>query len=274
MLPAPNNLNSDLGSEIITLIVGLKRKEFPIHGNLLRLKSSFFKDFTFSTDDTGKAIHYLPDSDPSAVGLIINWVYRQGIDLIPSTLTTGPGAGPLVKDTPEHEALTKTITLAIEVYMLSSSLSMTTLSDLIMTELGKAYYRFQTYPSPADIAAVYNHSTSKPSYRLRKYMARSYQVLADLEDGDVESAGWTAEQVDEVVAEVPALFKDFRALNRKSKGVEITEPSLDLVCSYHVHGAEEECLPRGLNFRGELLVFFLPFSCFSSTPFFFFACQE
>lgn len=123
------------------------------------------------------------------------------------------------------------------------------LMDLVMTELGNAYYRYQTYPSPQDITAVYNRSAS--GSRLRKYMARSYQVLADLEDGDLEGAGWTAEEVDEVVSEVPALFKDFRALNRKSKGVESTEQSLDLVCSYHVHDVEEECLSKGLNFRGE-----------------------
>ncbi|KAG4444179.1 hypothetical protein IFR05_000276, partial [Cadophora sp. M221] len=236
----------ELGSEIITLYVGPKRKEFPIHGNLLRLKSNFFKEFVFATTDSNQAEHYLPESDPEAVGLTINWLYRQGLSLIPDPLTSGSIS--LTKGTDEHETFTKAISRTIEVYILAEKLDMDELLDLVMTGLGKAYHRHQIYPSPHDIATVYNRSAS--GSRLRKYMARSYQVLADLEDGDIEGVGWTAEEVDEVVSEVPALFKDFRALNRKSKGVESKEQSLDLVCSYHVHGVEEECLSKGLNFHG------------------------
>ncbi|KAH9219542.1 hypothetical protein DL95DRAFT_404682 [Leptodontidium sp. 2 PMI_412] len=219
------NFFEELGSEIITLYVGPKRKEFPIHGNLLRLKSNFFKEFVVATTDSNQAEHYLPESDPDAVGLIINWLYRQGISLIPGLPSTGSVS--LIKGTDEHSNFTKAISRTIEVYILAEKLDMDELMDLVMTELGNAYYRYQTYPSPQDITAVYNRSAS--GSRLRKYMARSYQVLADLEDGDLEGAGWTAEEVDEVVSEVPALFKDFRALNRKSKGVESTEQSLDLV---------------------------------------------
>lgn len=87
-------------------------------------------------------------------------------------------------------------------------------------------------------------------------MARSYQILADLEDCQIETVGWTAEGVDDIVSEVPALFKDFRDLNRKSKGLESKEPSLDLICSYHAHGAGGECNSKDLNFRGEYSLLF------------------
>ncbi|KAH7355154.1 hypothetical protein BKA65DRAFT_394519, partial [Rhexocercosporidium sp. MPI-PUGE-AT-0058] len=237
------SFNRELGSEIIALYVGVKRKEFLVHGNLLRLKSLFFKQFVFPTNDTGVAEYYRPDSDPEAVGLMINWLYRQGLDLIPGTLPSAT-----TKGTDEHTTFTKATSRAIQVYILAEKLDMDELTDLIMASLGSAYARYKTYPSATDIATVYNCSAH--GSRLRKYMARAYQVLAGLEDGDIEGAGWTAEEVDEVVTEVPALFKDFRALNRKSKGVESKELSEELVCSYHVHGVGEKCLSEGLNFRG------------------------
>lgn len=116
-----------------------------------------------------------------------------------------------------------------------------------MGALGVAYHRSK-YPSSADIALAY--SRSAPGSHLRKYMARSYQVLADIDDDEIEDLGWTAEDVDEVVTKVPDLYKDFRALNRKSKGMESTEPGQDLVCAYHVHGPDEECGFKGLAFAG------------------------
>ncbi|PVH76774.1 hypothetical protein DL98DRAFT_283118 [Cadophora sp. DSE1049] len=237
--------SSTLGEEIVHFYVGPKRKEFIIHGNPLRLKSSFFKDFVFTVNaDSGKTEHYLADADCNALEIIIDWVYRQGIEVIPSTLPSGT----LEYGTDEYTTFTKAVSRGIEVYMLSAKFGMVDLQDLVMTELGKAYYTHQTFPSSADIAAVYAHKNF--NFPLRKYMARSYQILADLDDGPIETVGWTAEAVDDIVSEVPALFKDFRALNRKSKGVDSKEPSLDLICSYHAHGVDGECVSKGLNFRG------------------------
>ncbi|KAK0119651.1 hypothetical protein ONS95_011089 [Cadophora gregata] len=241
-----STLSSTLGSEIVHFYVGPKRKEFIIHGNPLRLKSSYFKDFKFTVHaDTGETEHYLPDADSTALEIIIDWVYRQAVEVIPSTLPSGS----LDHGTDEHAAFTKAISRGIEVYMLAAKFGVVDLQDLVMTELGKAYYSHQTFPSSANIAAVYaQNDCSSP---LRRYMARSYQILADLDDGQVETVGWTAQAIDSIISEVPAMFKDFRALIRKSKGEESKEVSLDLVCSYHAHGVDEECFSNGLNFRGK-----------------------
>lgn len=81
-------------------------------------------------------------------------------------------------------------------------------------------------------------------------MARSYQVLADLEDEQIEKAGWIAEKVDEVVSEVPALFKEYRALNRKSKGAETVELGKEMICAFHAHGEGERCVDEGRDLAG------------------------
>ena len=198
-------------------------------------------------EDSRNTEHYLPDADPDAVGVIITWVYRHGIKIVPGSHS----AGLLKKGTDEHAAFTKAISRGIDVYMLAAKFGMVELEDFVMTELGRAYHDYQAFPSPADIAAVYAGTSF--SSGLRKYMARAYQILAGIDDGEIATVGWTADDVDDIISKVPALFKDFRALNRKSKGgVDAREPSLDMVCSYHAHGVDEKCASKDLNFRGKL----------------------
>ncbi|CZS88869.1 uncharacterized protein RCO7_04548 [Rhynchosporium graminicola] len=237
-----------LGREIIVLYVGPKRKEFPVHGNLLRINSSVFRDFVFPLNDAGQGEHYLADSDPSAVSVIINWLYRQHsfLHILPGADEPNPAPGATDNDGSKH--FHEAITRAIGIYILAEEIAIEPLKDLVVTALGQAYYQNKAFPSSKDIITVYSRTDVHSC--LRKYMARSYQAIADLEDTDIVAAGWTVEEVDEVVAAVPALFKDYRALNRNRKGVESTELSLDLVCSYHVHDGTEACVSDGLNFRG------------------------
>ncbi len=239
-------IRSTLGSEIVILVVGPKRKECPIHGNLLRQSSKVSKDFKFATNDRDQTALSLPDADSDAIAFVFNWLYRQSLDFFPTEESIDlPKQGLQIV-----RSFVNNVDKVIHVYALALKLGVDELIDFAMTALGKAYSTAQLYPSSKDIAMAYNNTPSGSG--LRKYMARSYQVLADLDDADIEAAGWTAEAVDEVVSEVPALFKDFRALNRKSKGVESTEPSLDMVCSYHGHSADKECASKGLTFRGEI----------------------
>lgn len=66
--------------ETVTIFVGLKRKEYTIHKDLICSSANFFKcafngPFTESKDGT----MYLPDESADAFGLYIEWVYRKHI---------------------------------------------------------------------------------------------------------------------------------------------------------------------------------------------------
>ncbi|KAJ5042188.1 uncharacterized protein L3040_004743 [Drepanopeziza brunnea f. sp. 'multigermtubi'] len=248
-------LFDSLGSEIVHFIVGPKRKDCPIHTNLLTQASpSFSQLLELQTPVPGRAEYALPDSDSDAVAFVFNYLYRQAVDLFPGINSPGTLGQRGSDDDDDHHHgydgyanFTTAVARAIEVYILADTLRMVHLADTVITALGEAYRQGKTYPAAADIALVYARSPA--GSRLRKFMARCYQVLADFEDADIETAGWSPTEVHRLISEVPELFVDWRALNRKSKALESTELSADLVCAYHLHGPDAECEFKGLVFN-------------------------
>ncbi|KAI6712001.1 hypothetical protein PZA11_003550 [Diplocarpon coronariae] len=258
--PEPSSLFESLGSEIVHFIVGPKRKDCAVHTNLLTQSSAFFRNITFDNTEPGRAEYSLPNADSDAVAYILNWLYRQKPDLFLGVATDGTlserGSDSQVK-------LTAAVTRAIGVYLLAEELGMVELADIVMTALGVAYCQGKIYPSSSNIVLVYSRADSKSP--LRKYMARSYQMVASLEgesegesegegDGDAEiaSTGWTANEVNNVVHAAPDLFKDYRRLSRKSIAVGPIEPALDPICAYHAHGPDAYCEYKDLTFAGML----------------------
>ncbi|KAI9052859.1 hypothetical protein LZ554_003131 [Drepanopeziza brunnea f. sp. 'monogermtubi'] len=249
-----STLFDSLGSEIVHFVVGPKRKDCPIHTNLLTQASpSFSQLLKLQTPVPGRAEYALPDSDSDAVAFLFNYLYRQAVDLFPGINVPGT----LEQRGSDHDdddddsygfaKFTTAVARAIEVYVLADTLGMVHLADTVITALGEAYRQGKTYPAAADIALVYARSPA--SSRLRKFMARCYQVLADFEDADIEAAGWSPTEVHRLISDVPELFVDWRALNRKSKALESTELSADLVCAYHLHGPDAQCEFKGLVFN-------------------------
>ncbi|PBP28171.1 hypothetical protein BUE80_DR000850 [Diplocarpon rosae] len=254
--PKASNLFESLGSEIVHFIVGPKRKDCAVHTNLLTQSSDFFKNITFDSTQPGRIEYSLPDADSNAIAYIFNWLYRQKPDLFLGVTIDGTVSE---RGSTNQIKFTTAVTHAIEIYLLAEKLDMLELEDIVMTALGAAYYQGKIYPSFNNIVLVYSRSDSKSP--LRKYMARSYQMVASLEsegeeegegDNEIASTGWTARDVNDVVRDAPDLFKDYRRLSRKNMAVEPVEPALDPICAYHAHGPDAYCEYKNLSFAGML----------------------
>ncbi|MCJ1390260.1 hypothetical protein MMC18_003118 [Xylographa bjoerkii] len=72
-------------SKTVTLIVGPKRKSYPVHKDLLcRLSEYFHKAFHGSLQEAQKEELYLKEENPAAIEFFIGWVYR-GADALAAT---------------------------------------------------------------------------------------------------------------------------------------------------------------------------------------------
>lgn len=83
--PTPNQesklaLSSALGEEVVEVLVGPKRKKFPIHKKLLCNASDFFsKAFNGGFQEAKDGSMNLPVDDPTAFELFIDWLYRSSL---------------------------------------------------------------------------------------------------------------------------------------------------------------------------------------------------
>ncbi|KAF7922963.1 hypothetical protein BELL_0476g00020 [Botrytis elliptica] len=81
--PAPvesPTFEGTLGTEVVKLIVGPKRKEFTVHKKLVcDLCDYFRKAFCGPFKEAGEGIIYLADDSADAVGLFVEWLYRGKI---------------------------------------------------------------------------------------------------------------------------------------------------------------------------------------------------
>ncbi|KAL2072720.1 hypothetical protein VTL71DRAFT_12063 [Oculimacula yallundae] len=78
---SPNQqfLGEKLGKEMVSIYVGPKRKEFIIHKELI-CESNFFRGaFINSFAEAQDGTMYLPEDNPAAFDLYVEWVYRKQI---------------------------------------------------------------------------------------------------------------------------------------------------------------------------------------------------
>jgi hypothetical protein len=87
--PRTNYKTRMLGTEIVTIYVGSKRKNITVHKKLLCDKSSFFdKAFNGPFPEAREGIKYLPEDNMDTVGLLVDFLYRGRS---PKILGDGPG---------------------------------------------------------------------------------------------------------------------------------------------------------------------------------------
>lgn len=70
---------SDLGTDMVTLVVGRDRQKFVVHKKLLVNQSNYFKASTTWSAEAADSTITFEDDDPDAFRLLIGWVYRGDI---------------------------------------------------------------------------------------------------------------------------------------------------------------------------------------------------
>jgi hypothetical protein len=72
-----------MGSEIVSVLVGKKRKEFNVHKKLICQASKFFNDaFTGPFKEGQENKMYMPEDDPEVFSCFIDWLYRNPLPVI------------------------------------------------------------------------------------------------------------------------------------------------------------------------------------------------
>ncbi|KAM3070054.1 hypothetical protein ACMFMF_008404 [Clarireedia jacksonii] len=69
----------DLGTDVVDIIVGPKRKRFVVHKQLLTSQSTYFKNTLREPNMVNENKIYFDDEDPAAVALFVGWLYRGSI---------------------------------------------------------------------------------------------------------------------------------------------------------------------------------------------------
>ncbi|KAH6671058.1 hypothetical protein B0J14DRAFT_484955, partial [Halenospora varia] len=73
-----------LGTELVTVHVGAKRKTFAVHKNLLCDTSTFFRNaFDGPFKEGADGVMYMPEDDPTIFELFVNWLYRDTLPEMP-----------------------------------------------------------------------------------------------------------------------------------------------------------------------------------------------
>jgi hypothetical protein len=74
------NHSRTMGDEVVSIYVGPKRKKFLVHKKLICEASDFFsKAFTGGFQEAQENSMHLPEDDPNAFALFIDWIYRSKI---------------------------------------------------------------------------------------------------------------------------------------------------------------------------------------------------
>lgn len=72
-----------MGSEVVKIYVGRKRKEFIVHKNLICDASKFFNDaFTGPFKEGQEGVMYMPEDDPESFSCFIEWLYRNPLPIV------------------------------------------------------------------------------------------------------------------------------------------------------------------------------------------------
>jgi hypothetical protein len=195
---------------------------------------------------------YLPTSDPDAFALIFEWLYRQKLTAF-SDMGSGRAIEPARQGTAQFNHHLKVISTLIKVYSLALLWEMPELSDLVMNQLGKAYFWTWRWPSEEEFRAAYYHTRS--DCRLRKFMARTFNYMLSVHHDNCPShiEALRTEELFQIYQHNFQLKKDsFELLREVLSGgsTRILNPGLHMVCDYHEHGKQKVCEFIGMTFKG------------------------
>jgi hypothetical protein len=74
-----NHHHRDLGTEVLNITIGPKRKHFVIHKQLLISQSAFFRRVFNRLDVENKNTIHFDKPNPPAIALFVEWIYRGKI---------------------------------------------------------------------------------------------------------------------------------------------------------------------------------------------------
>jgi len=220
-----------LGSHTVSIEVGTgpEKKQFVLHKKLLCVKAQFFDKMFNSTFQEGQTQSAtLPEDDPDAFALFVDWLYTRTISV---ASVKNPDEGKTA-----IRALTKLFAFA-EKYCLIS------IADQVMDRIVELGIEFSRLPGD-DIVGL-GYSTTKLGSRLRLYLSRSYTFHLFR---NITPSYWTPQRlhdVHQVAVKHPDLLFNFFLISTDTKygGIAwLTNSNHAPFCDYYQHGKDAQCL--------------------------------
>jgi hypothetical protein len=215
---------------MVDIYVGPSKQNFPLHKHLLCTKVPYFRKMFESTFKEGvEQAATLPEDDPNAFALFVQWLYRDSLT-------------PL--DIRKHSPPENDIFLdRIRLYCFAEKILLPNLMDLTMTILFSNYKKLGKMPTDEAVGLAYQHSG--PKSPIRTFMTRSVAWSITQQT----STSWTTEGLAGTLMTSGELTYDVVELLRGTSSVKLYGPCEVDRCKLHVH--EESS--QACQYKGEIL---------------------
>lgn len=208
---------------MVEILVGPSEHAFRVHKTVLCGKIPYFdKMFNGGFKEAQEQYANLPDDDPDAFGLFLEWLYVGRIPPIPR------------KSISNNEERTKMHLDRIKLYCFAEKIMAPTIMDSTITSIIRAHIRNNTSPGFLTIEFAYQNSPSTSC--LRKYMSL---VVHDLTTSSL--VGWSNEEFHNFLMKLGEGMMDLVGLLRGSSGQVTSDPHKLPICTFHAHSEKEVC---------------------------------
>ncbi|PVH85712.1 hypothetical protein DL98DRAFT_605325 [Cadophora sp. DSE1049] len=234
-----------LGSEIVTIHVGPKRKAFTLHKKLLCDRSGFFsKAFNSGYKESTDGVMYLPEDDADDFDSMIICIYQDRLPSFESSIHPQSGDS--------GEEFTSRVLYGL--FVLAEKLCMNDLANRVMDKIQDLDFEYSRVPSAASILDIYNTTSLKSKLRIYSVLMRLYTVNVNKFDNFSMGKGSHTEGLEDLellVEEHNDFTLDYMELHWKYRSRFDGDHPADAQfrdskksfgrCFFHTHGKGEEC---------------------------------
>ncbi len=212
---------------MVDIYVGPEETLFRVHKKRLCDRIPFFeKMFKGGFKEASDNVARLPEDDPVAFDILVDWAYSPSPRIIRDLLNVTDKDGATVASWDP-----------VAFYTLAEKYCLPELQDIIMDVMIKYHKAQRELPSPDFAYRAYNDTSGDSP--ISKYALKSIYYI--LKEGSENESGWENEEIEKLFKELPTFAVDYLGLERK-KATPI-DPRTSRRCEYHVHGEDEPCPP-------------------------------
>jgi hypothetical protein len=220
-----------LGTEIVTIYVGPKRKVFKIHKKLLCDQSDYFSKAFNGRFQEANGEMYCPEDHPTAFSYFVNYVYWNVLPKSPQRSAADK------KKEEYYDGLSN-------LFFLAEKLCMNELSNKVMDTIQDHYRVHGLVATCAGLESVYRHTHQNSKFRI--YDLLSY-MRCQLNQRSTEE---DITEVKDMLLQVPEIAKDFVLFQVKHavpwKANKLLDPKTRGAtgygkCFFHTHATGERC---------------------------------
>ncbi|KAL8859336.1 MAG: hypothetical protein Q9178_004274 [Gyalolechia marmorata] len=207
-------------SPIMDVYVGESRRHWCLHRDLLGYHTPFFQTQSHLDGKQKFGKVELLDDDPHAFELLVKWLYQGKIDDVSDL--------PMEKKWDYADACQK-------LYVLCDKIKMPQLKNIAIDQFRKGCHEAGLVPGPEEIKPIYD--TTPPRSPIRKLVSQiaARQIMDPESDSDAGTYRICFEASPDFAIDV------IDAIRQGSGTKLFHDPTEDVGCFYHEHGASQLC---------------------------------